>query len=149
MEFTAGGYGETCYLRQLLYKGFLFTESRTLNSLNYVLSHFAYSSFKSNSIFILQVSERNVPENIHSVFHKISLTKFYHKSQVCTCPPNFELLKGVCSTPCLCIASYLGCRTTQYHFKKEGSMGLTATSSETKVFQFWFILQEDEMEEQM
>lgn len=118
LEFTAGGYGETWYLRQFLCKDFLFTESRTLNSLN-VLSHIAHSSFKSNSTFILQVSEGNVPKNIHSVFHKTNLTKFCLKSQMCSCHPNFELLKGACSPLCLCIASYLSCRTLQQIISKK------------------------------
>lgn len=46
-----------------------YLQSRTQNNLHYVLSHFAYSFFKRNSIFIFQVSEGNVTENIHSVFH--------------------------------------------------------------------------------
>lgn len=58
-----------------------------------MLSHIAHSSLKSNSIFILQVSERNVPENIHSVFHKTSVTKFCHVSSVFL-PPKFWTSKG-------------------------------------------------------
>lgn len=50
---------------------------------------------------------------------------------------NFAIsLKGVCTTLSLCIASYLGCRTIQYHLKKEGFMGLTATSMKAKYSNF-------------
>lgn len=49
----------------------------------------------------------------------MSLIIVCHKSQVCTCHPNFELLKGAFSTLCLCITSYLEWRTLQHIILKK------------------------------
>lgn len=60
-----------------------------------------------------------------------------HKSQVCSCHPNVEFLKGACSTLCLCIASYLECRTFQcIILKKRDSWALLLLQVKLKFSNF-------------
>lgn len=90
LEFAAG---ETWDSSQFFYNSFLFTAHVKLNNLNYVLSQINYIFlFQSSLILILQVSEGNIPENIHNIFHQTSLTKFCPTSNVYW-PPKFQTSK--------------------------------------------------------